>query len=100
MSAYMVNTILEPDLANSSVSPARTMCRVFPSSFNQALIPIIITVPCMHTVVQVGFDPVDYVVAEPAGEVVLTVRIFNGTLQREITVLFETDPGTATQIGT
>ena len=46
-----------------------------------------------------GFDPTEYVVGETDGEVTLFVVILEGSLQRMVTVQFETLPGTATQSG-
>ena len=51
------------------------------------------------TVVTIGFDPDQYTVSEPDGTVTLMVRLINGVLERDITVDFETSPGTATSAG-
>ena len=48
----------------------------------------------------VGFQPVDYEVNENEGSVTLTVLLLDGVLEREVTVFFETSPGTATSAGT
>ena len=50
--------------------------------------------------ITVGFNPINYVVGEADGQVVLFAEIFNGTLEREATVRFETFPDTATSQGT
>ena len=52
-----------------------------------------------NAVIIVGFNPTVYSVNEADGEEVLFVEILNGTLERDVTVLFETLPGTATQAG-
>lgn len=46
-----------------------------------------------------GFNPDNYEVNEIDGQVVLIVDVLNGTLERSVTVLFETSPGTATNTG-
>ena len=48
----------------------------------------------------IGFDPEDYVVRETDGQAVLMVRLISGTLDRDVTVFFETSPGSATEAGT
>ena len=53
-----------------------------------------------YTGVTVGFDPDVYEVAEDAGSVTLIIRIIDGVLERDVTVFFETSPGTATSAGT
>ena len=55
---------------------------------------------CVSADVTVGFDPELYRVNEADGSATLTVRLLNGILEREVTVLFETSPGTATETGT
>ena len=52
-----------------------------------------------HADVTIGFEPAEYVVNEVDGQVELIVVLRNGTLEREVTVLFETNPGTATETG-
>ena len=47
----------------------------------------------------IGFNPVDYMVNEVDGSVTLFVEVLDGTLERSVTVLFFTTPGTATQDG-
>ena len=47
----------------------------------------------------IGFDPDAYTVAENGGSVMLMVRLINGVLEREVTVEFETSPGTAASTG-
>ena len=54
----------------------------------------------MYTEVTVGFDPDVYEVVEDAGSVTLTIRLIDGVLERDVTVFFETNPGTATSAGT
>ena len=54
----------------------------------------------MFTAVTVGFDPDVYEVVEDAGSVTLTIRLVDGVLERDVTVFFETNPGTATSAGT
>ena len=43
----------------------------------------------------IGFDPESYIVGEAGGSATLTVRLISGTLERNVTVFFETNPGTA-----
>ena len=43
----------------------------------------------------IGFDPESYIVGEADGSATLTVRLISGTLERNVTVFFETNPGTA-----
>ena len=43
-----------------------------------------------------GFQPDEYEVNEDEGSVTLTVRLLSGVLERNVTVFFETSPGTAT----
>ena len=50
--------------------------------------------------VVVGFDPTEYEVDEDDGSVTLTVRLISGVLERNVTVFFQTGPGTATSTGT
>ena len=47
----------------------------------------------------VGFDPIMYSVNETDPEATLFVVLLNGTLERTVTVRFETSSGTATQEG-
>ena len=49
---------------------------------------------------RIGFDPEEYAVRETDGQAVLMVRLISGTLERDVTVLFETSPGSATEAGT
>ena len=51
-----------------------------------------------YTGVTVGFDPDVYEVAEDAGSVTLIIRLI-GVLERDVTVFYETNPGTATSAG-
>ena len=46
-------------------------------------------------VVQIGFDPLDYPVAEDSGQVSLRIRKFT-TASLPVTVFFSTEDGTAT----
>ena len=43
-----------------------------------------------------GFNPESYTVGEGGGVVNLVVELLDGTLERTVTVLFETSPGGAT----
>ena len=55
---------------------------------------------CMlFLVVTIGFMPVDYTVNEVDGYVTLTAVLIQGTLERDVTVLFQTSPGSATSTG-
>ncbi len=47
----------------------------------------------------IGFSPGNYTVREIDGQVILNVEILEGTLERNVTVQFETRPGTATEDG-
>lgn len=47
-----------------------------------------------------GFNPDTYTVGEADGEVNLIVELLDGTLERVVSVLFETSPGQATESGT
>ena len=49
------------------------------------------------TDITVGFDPTNYEVNEADGTAVLSVVLLNGTLERDVTVLFETAPDSSTQ---
>ena len=46
-----------------------------------------------------GFNPDSYTVGEDEGVVNLVVELLDGTLERTVTVLFETSPGGATESG-
>ena len=49
--------------------------------------------------VTIGFNPVDYSVNEPDGQVTLSFEVLMGTLEREVTVRFMTQPDSATEAG-
>ena len=53
----------------------------------------------VYTGLTVGFDPDVYEVVEDAGSVTLIIRLI-GVLERDVTVFYETNPGTATSAGT
>ena len=53
----------------------------------------------MFIVVEIGFDPNEYLVSEGSGSVILIVRLVSGILQQEILVEFETAPGNVTSAG-
>ncbi len=50
--------------------------------------------------VTVGFNPETYIVNEADGSVTLNVEVLEGTLERSVTVLFDTSPGSASEAGT
>ena len=51
----------------------------------------------MFLVVTIGFDPEEeYTVSEKGGNITLNVYLFNGSLERDVVVNFETEIGTAT----
>ena len=52
----------------------------------------------VYTGFTVGFDPDVYEVVEDAGSVTLIIRLI-GVLERDVTVFYETNPGTATSAG-
>ena len=45
---------------------------------------------------RIGFQPVEYEVSEGDGFVVLNILLLSGTLDRDLVVLFQTDPESAT----
>ena len=53
----------------------------------------------MFIVVEIGFDPNEYLVSEGNSSVILIVRLVSGILQQEILVEFETAPGNVTSAG-
>ena len=53
----------------------------------------------VHAVVTIGFNPLEYEVSEADSRVVLNISIFNGILERDIIINFETRPNSATSEG-
>lgn len=46
----------------------------------------------------IGFNSIDYTVGEAEGEATLFVVLISGELERNVTVMFDTKPGTAGSI--
>jgi hypothetical protein len=57
------------------------------------------TIPPNTAEITVGFNPDNYEVNEVDGQVELIVEVINGTLERNVSILFETSPGEATEAG-